>query len=154
MSFYVKRDFRLHLWCQKRLLWRHLYYRVVSFQRKCCHFLYMGIKKRSSKGCNCLQSFVFCGYSVVRMYLRGFQLGRIFFQPERIASVFNSGEMGLILASIDFVGTKSKINICRSEHNYVTYFGSLLRVGIVYTLYIYSKLIFWNDMDTISLNLS
>lgn len=34
------------------------------------------------------------------------------------------------------------INICRSEHNYVTYFGSLLRVGIVYTLYIYSKLIF------------
>ena len=76
------------------------------------------------------------------MYLRGFQLGRIFFQPERIASVFNSGEMGLILASIDFVGTKSKINICISEHNYVTYFGSLLRVGIVYTLYIYSKLIF------------
>lgn len=104
-------------------------------------FIY-GHKKRSSKGCNCLQSFVFCGYSVVRMYLRGFQLGRIFFQPERIASVFNSGEMGLILASIDFVGTKSKINICRSEHNYVTYFGSLLRVGIVYTLYIYSKLIF------------
>ena len=40
-------------------------------------------------------------------YLRGFQLMRIFFQPERIARVFNSGEMGLILASIDFVGTKS-----------------------------------------------
>mgnify|MGYP006955109359 CR=1 FL=1 len=40
-------------------------------------------------------------------YLRGFQLVRIFFQPERIARVFNSGEWGLILASIDFVGTKS-----------------------------------------------
>lgn len=67
----------------------------------------MGIKKRSSKGCNSLQSFVFGGYSVVMTYLRGFQLMRIFFQLKRIARVFNSGEMGLILASIDFVGTKS-----------------------------------------------
>ena len=71
-------------------------------------FIY-GHKKRSFKGCNSLQSFVFCRYSVVMPYLRGFQLLRIFFQPERIASVFNSGEMGLILASIDFVGTKSVI---------------------------------------------
>ena len=71
-------------------------------------FLY-GHKKRSSKGCNCLQSFVFYGYSVVMMYLRGFQLVSIFFQPERIARVWGSGEMGLILASIDFVGTKSDI---------------------------------------------
>jgi len=74
---------------------------------KMLSLLYIGIKKRSSKGCNSLQSFVFCGYSVVMTYLRGFQLVRIFFQPERIARVFNSGEMGLILASIDFVGTKS-----------------------------------------------
>ena len=36
----------------------------------------------------------FCGYSVVMTYLRGFQLVRIFFQPERMASVFNSGELG------------------------------------------------------------
>jgi len=67
-------------------------------------FIY-GHKKRSSKGCNCLQSFVFCGYSVVKTHLRDYQLGRIFFQPERIASVFNSGELRMILASIDFVGT-------------------------------------------------
>ena len=40
-------------------------------------------------------------------YLRGFQLVRIFFQPERTKTTFNSGELCLILASIDFVGTKS-----------------------------------------------
>ena len=34
-----------------------------------------------------------------------------FFQPERIGSVFNSGELCLILASIDFVGTKSVIKL-------------------------------------------
>ena len=31
---------------------------------------------------------------------------RIFFQPERIGKIFNSGEYGKIVASIDFVGTK------------------------------------------------
>lgn len=56
-------------------------------------FIY-GHKKRSSKGCNCLQSFDFCWYSVVMTYLRGFQLVRIFFQPERIARVFNLREWG------------------------------------------------------------
>ena len=73
-----------------------------------------GHKKRSSKGCNSLQSFVFCGYTVVMLYLRGFQLVRIFFQPERIARVWGLGEVGLILASIDFVGTKSKFQSERS----------------------------------------
>ena len=34
-----------------------------------------------------------------------------FFQSERIGSVFNSGELGLILASIDFVETKSVIKL-------------------------------------------
>lgn len=43
------------------------------------------------------------------LYLRGFQLVRIFFQPERIARVFNLRELRLIVASIDFVGTKSKL---------------------------------------------
>lgn len=49
-------------------------------------------------------------------YLRGFQLVRIFFQPERIASVFNSGELCLIVASIDFVGTKAGIMQMISVH--------------------------------------
>ena len=42
-------------------------------------------------------------------YLRGFQLVRIFFQPERTETAFNSGELCLILASIDFVGTNQKL---------------------------------------------
>ena len=61
------------------------------FNKNAVTFLY-GHKKRSSKSCNSLQSFVFCGNLVVMTYLRGFQLGRIFFQPERIGRVFNSGE--------------------------------------------------------------
>ena len=44
-------------------------------------------------------------------YLRGFQLVRIFFQPERIARVFNLRELRLIVASIDFVGTKAVIKL-------------------------------------------
>lgn len=51
---------------------------------------------------------MFCGYSVIMTYLRVFQLGGIFFQAERIAGAFNFGEYGYFLASIDFVGTKSK----------------------------------------------
>ena len=55
-------------------------------------------------------------------YLRGFQLVRIFFQPERMETTFNSGELRLILASIDFVGTKSdtnnKINMKIIKRNY------------------------------------
>ena len=47
-------------------------------------------------------------------YLRGFQLVRIYFQPERMEMAFNSGELRLILASIDFVGTKS-----RSERRFI-----------------------------------
>ena len=42
-------------------------------------------------------------------YLSEFKLGRIYFQPERMETTFNSGELRLILASIDFVGTKSEI---------------------------------------------
>ena len=71
---------------------------VVSFQRK---FIYGHIETKLRGLHNSLQSFIFCGYSIVMTYLRGFQLVRIFFQPERIARVFNSGELGLILASID-----------------------------------------------------
>lgn len=40
-------------------------------------------------------------------YLREFQPLRKYFQPERIGKLFNLGELRLILASIDFVGTKS-----------------------------------------------
>jgi len=76
---------------------------VISI--KMLSLFYMGIKNQSSKGCNCLQSFNLCDYSVVRTYLRSLQLGRKNFQPERIARVFNSGELRMILASIDFVGT-------------------------------------------------
>jgi len=55
-------------------------------------------------------------------YLRVFQLGRIFFQPERTKTAFNSGKLRLILASIDFVGTKAdtnnKINMKIIKRNY------------------------------------
>ena len=44
-------------------------------------------------------------------YLRCFQLMRIFFQPERIARVFNLRELRLIVASIDFVRTKAVIKL-------------------------------------------
>lgn len=71
----------------------------------------LGHKKRSSKGCIRLRNFIFCGYSVVMTYLRCFQLMRIFFQPERIARVFNLRELRLIVASIDFVGTKAVIKL-------------------------------------------
>ena len=91
-------------------------------------FIY-GHKKRSSKDCNSLQSFVFCGYSIVMKYLRGFQLMRIFFQPERISRVFNSREMGLILASIDFVGTKSYREM---YHDILTDLMHYLRCGTIF----------------------
>ena len=44
-------------------------------------------------------------------YLREFQPLRKYFQLVRTEKAFNSGELRLILASIDFVGTKSVINI-------------------------------------------
>ena len=67
-------------------------------------------KKRSSKGFISLWSFVLCEYSVfVLTYLRWFQPLRKYFQPERIGKLFTLGELCLILASIDFVGTKSRI---------------------------------------------
>ena len=65
---------------------------VISI--KMLSFFYMGIKNEAPKTVNSLQSFVFCGYSIVMKYLRGFQLVRIFFQPERIARVFNLREWG------------------------------------------------------------
>ena len=77
---------------------------VISI--KLMSLLYMGIKNEAPKAATAFRAS-FCGYSVVMLYLRGFQLMRVFFQPERIASVFNSGEYGKIVASIDFVGTKS-----------------------------------------------
>lgn len=49
-------------------------------------------------------------------YLRGFQPLRKYFQPERIGKLFNSGELRLILASIDFVGTKAGIMQMISVH--------------------------------------
>ena len=70
-----------------------------------------GHKKRSPKGCNSLQSFIFCGYLVVMTYLRGCQLVRIFFQPERTETAFNLRELRLIVASIDFVRTKAVIKL-------------------------------------------
>ena len=68
-------------------------------------FIYGHIETKLRGLHNSLWSFVFCGYSVVRTYLRGFQVVRIFFQLERIARVFNSGELCLILVSMDFVRT-------------------------------------------------
>lgn len=70
----------------------------------------MGIKKKSQRlqqpsvlrflrifGCNDLFAWV--------------STCEIIFQPVRIARVFNSGELGLILASIDFVRTKAVIKL-------------------------------------------
>ena len=56
-------------------------------------FIY-GHKKRSSEGCKQPSELLFCGYSVVMTYVRGFQLVQIFFQPERIARVWGLGELG------------------------------------------------------------
>lgn len=47
-------------------------------------------------------------------YLREFQPLRKYFQLVRTEMAFNSGELRLILASIDFVGTKS-----RSERSFM-----------------------------------
>lgn len=71
-------------------------------------------------------------------YLGEFQLVRIFFQPERIARVFNLGELRLILASIDFVTTQSiiyrsfmnldtfmKINVLSDEMSAIKELGKL-----------------------------
>ena len=44
-------------------------------------------------------------------YLREFQPLRKYFQLVRTEKAFNSGELCLILASIDFVGTKSVIKL-------------------------------------------
>ena len=100
-------------------IWHKIDVTEVSFLELCCHFpmnadviimkmLSLSLlrhKKRSSKGCICLWSFFLCGYLIVMTYLRGFQPLRKYFQPERIGRAFNSGELCLILASIDFVGT-------------------------------------------------
>ena len=70
---------------------------------------YLLKKNEAPKVSTASRASFFRGYSVVMLYLRVFQLVRIFFQPEIIARVFNSGEYGKIVASIDFVGTKSQI---------------------------------------------
>ena len=49
-------------------------------------------------------------------YLREFQPLRKYFQLVRTEKAFNSGELRLILASIDFVGTKAGIMQMISVH--------------------------------------
>ena len=54
----------------------------------------MGIKNEAPKAATAFKASFFYDYSVVKTYLRVFQLVRIFFQPERIARVFNLREWG------------------------------------------------------------
>ena len=82
--------------------------RVMSYKLKCCHFLLHGIKNKAPRT---VTAFGASCFTVILLYLRVFQLGRVLFQPERIAKVFNLGEYGYFLASIDFVGTKSHMEI-------------------------------------------
>ena len=67
---------------------------------------YLRIKSKAPKAATASGASLFIFHAAC---LRSFLLVRIFFQPERIGSVFNLRELRLILASIDFVGTKSQI---------------------------------------------
>ena len=112
--FSVAHCFELCFWQQNGRFCCHLTINADVIILKMLSLSLLGHKKRSSKGFICLRNFIFRGYSIVMTYLRGFQPLRKYFQPERIGKLFNLGELCLILASIDFVGTNQKIE--RNNH--------------------------------------
>ena len=63
----------------------------------------VGHKNEAPKVLSAFEALFYVDIRFVLTYLRGFQLVRIFFQPERTKTAFNSGELCLILASIEFV---------------------------------------------------
>ena len=76
----------------------------------------MGIKNEAPRTVAAFEASFYVDIRFVLTYLREFQPLRKYFQLVRTEMAFNSGELCLILASIDFVGTKAGIMQMISVH--------------------------------------